>query len=87
MSNLQLETMPEWGNHLKHAIKKSAEFNKSLTLMLNNFRDALKRIHAPRKRMPYNHRTGCDVLICTFPYRKEVDLCLSEQACYESAID
>ena len=42
MSNLQLATMPDWGNHLKHAIKKSAEFNKSLTLMLNDFRYTYK---------------------------------------------
>jgi len=37
--------------------------------------------------MPYNQRTGFGVLTCTFPYHKEVDLWLSEQACYESAID
>ena len=36
--------MPDWGNHLKHAIKKSAEFNKSLTLMLNDFRDTYKTV-------------------------------------------
>ena len=44
MSNLQLEKLPEWGNHLKHAIKKSTEFNKSLTLMLNDFRDTYKTV-------------------------------------------
>ena len=42
MSNFQLESMPEWGNHLKNAIKKSTEFNKSLTAMLNDFRHTYK---------------------------------------------
>jgi hypothetical protein len=42
MSNLQLETMPEWGNLLKNAIKKSNEFDKSLTAMLNEFRTTYK---------------------------------------------